>query len=334
MSKLAFLGFGLLFAILILNSGLAGWYVIRIRQLDRESSQSQQILGELQTLLSGVKDAERGQQGYLLTGDKEYYTLYERASDEEEASVRTSLARLKRLVSQNPTYADDLAIIEQQVLRRLSTLENTLALDRKGGREVALRTLAEPEGKRAMASLLTVATRMRQQEAHRLERGSEDSVGYTQVLFRTIILGAIVSLSLMAFALFLDSRDRDTRRRAAEEVRRQREWLEIALMGIADGVIATDDAGRVNLLNPAAQSLTGWTQAEAVGHDIGEVFRVLDEETHEPAESPVRAVLGESQHRRLPTHPILVSREGVERPIDNRAAPIRDRRGRNARFPL
>ena len=328
MSKRAFLGFGLLFAILILNSGLAGWHVIRIRAMARESRNSQQILGELEAVSSRIKDAERGHEGYLLTGDKDAFALYQRASGEEEVGVRASLNRLKELADANPAYADDLAVIERHIQHRLSIFARVLDLNRGDGRDAALGALKDGEGKRSMAALLAVAERLRQAEAGRLELRSADSADHTRVLFRAIILGAIVSLSLMAFALFVDARDRDTRRRAAEEVRRQREWLEIALMGIADGVIATDDRGRVNLLNPVAQALTGWSQAEAVGRDIGEVFHVLDEETHEPAESPVSVVLGKSGHLRLPTRPILVSRTGVERPIDNRAAPIRDRQGK------
>jgi PAS domain S-box-containing protein len=294
----------------------------------RESRYSQQILAELEAVSSRIKDAERGHEGYLLTGDQDAFDLYQRASGGEEAGVRASLNRLKELVDANPAYADDLVVIEEQLLRRLSILARVLDLDRDDGRDAALRVLQGGEGKRSMTSLLVAVERVRRAETGVLEGRSADAADHTQVLFRTIILGAIVSLSLMAFALFVDSRDRNTRRRAAEEVRRQREWLEVALMGIADGVIATDDAGRIDLLNPVAQALTGWSRAEAVGRDIGEVFHVLDEETHEPAESPVAVVLGKSGEFRLPTRPILVSRDGIERPIDNRAAPIRDRQGK------
>src|SRR5687767_5595376 len=56
--------------------------------------------------------------------------------------------------------------------------------------------------------------------------------------------------------------------RYAEEVARQREWLRVSLASIGDAVIATDTQGRVSFLNPAAQSLTGWTQTEAHGQPL------------------------------------------------------------------
>src|SRR5690606_1157667 len=50
------------------------------------------------------------------------------------------------------------------------------------------------------------------------------------------------------------------------------EWLRVTLSSIGDGVITTDDAGRVTFLNPVAQELTGWTQADAAGVSLQEVF--------------------------------------------------------------
>jgi len=61
-------------------------------------------------------------------------------------------------------------------------------------------------------------------------------------------------------------------------------WLETTLQCIADAVIAADSAGCVQLINPAAEALTGWTRSEAVGRDLLDVYRALDCETGRPAE--------------------------------------------------
>src|SRR4051812_19411233 len=66
---------------------------------------------------------------------------------------------------------------------------------------------------------------------------------------------------------------------AQEALRKQSEWLRIALSSIGDAVIATDADGRVTFLNGVAESLTGWAQAEAAGRPLPEVFRVVDERT-------------------------------------------------------
>src|SRR4051812_35937468 len=69
------------------------------------------------------------------------------------------------------------------------------------------------------------------------------------------------------------------------------DWLQIALSSIGDGVITADRDGRVNYLNPVAETLTGWTRADAAGVEVERVFCIIDETTRKPAEQPVRKVL-------------------------------------------
>src|ERR1700733_6261772 len=69
------------------------------------------------------------------------------------------------------------------------------------------------------------------------------------------------------------------------------DWMRVTLSSIGDAVITTDANGGVTFLNPAAQALTGWTQAEAAGVILEGVFRIVNEESHETVESPtVRAL--------------------------------------------
>jgi PAS domain S-box-containing protein len=117
------------------------------------------------------------------------------------------------------------------------------------------------------------------------------------------------------------------RRRTESEVREQREWLRVTLESIGDAVVATDMEGRVTFLNPVAEELTGWTVAEAVGRPLPEIFHIVNEETRKPAENPVSKVLREGTIAGLANHTILISRSGLEVPIDDCAAPILDNEG-------
>ena len=111
-------------------------------------------------------------------------------------------------------------------------------------------------------------------------------------------------------------------RRAEREARRRAETLRVTLSSIGDGVIATDTAGRVTSLNPVAEKLTGWSDAEARGRPLEEVFDILHEDTRRPVETPVRRVLAEGIVVGLANHTILRARDGRENPIDDSAAPI------------
>ncbi len=117
------------------------------------------------------------------------------------------------------------------------------------------------------------------------------------------------------------------RKRAEEAERRQREWLHVTLRSVGDAVIATDPRGRVVFLNQVAESLTGWRQEDAVGRELEEVFRILNEQTRQPAEAPVRKVIEQGVIAGLANHTILISRDGTEVPIADSAAPIRGASG-------
>jgi PAS domain S-box-containing protein len=115
--------------------------------------------------------------------------------------------------------------------------------------------------------------------------------------------------------------------RGWERASQQRESLRVTLQSIGDAVITTDSEGRVTSLNPVAVSLTGWSEGEATGRPLEEVFRIVNERTRRPVESPVQKVLALGKVVGLANHTVLVARDGTERPIDDSAAPIRDAEG-------
>ena len=117
------------------------------------------------------------------------------------------------------------------------------------------------------------------------------------------------------------------RRRAEDALRQQSEWLRITLASIGDAVITTDAEGRVTSLNAVAQSLTGWSQTDALGHLLTDVFRIVHEDTRQPVENPAIRALQTGTIVRLANHTVLIARTGEEHPVDDSAAPIRDESG-------
>ena len=101
----------------------------------------------------------------------------------------------------------------------------------------------------------------------------------------------------------------------------------MTLDSIGDGVIATDTYGRVTFINHVAESLTGWTSADAVGAPLAEVFQIVHEGTGELVENPVDRVLREKVQVSAAYHVELVARDGARKPIEDKAAPIWDDQG-------
>jgi PAS domain S-box-containing protein len=105
------------------------------------------------------------------------------------------------------------------------------------------------------------------------------------------------------------------------------ERLAVTLNSIGDAVIATDAEGRVTLMNPLAEKLIGWTQAEAAGRPVAEIFHIINKETRQPAAIPVIETLAHGTIQGLANHTVLIARSGSECDIADSCAPIRDRDG-------
>jgi diguanylate cyclase (GGDEF)-like protein/PAS domain S-box-containing protein len=109
----------------------------------------------------------------------------------------------------------------------------------------------------------------------------------------------------------------------AAALAREHELLRVTLHSIGDAVITTDREGRVTWLNPVAERLTGWPEAQAQGRPLGEVFRIVHEHTRQPAPDPVQACLDSDRVATLAEHTLLLARDGREIGIEDSAAPIR-----------
>ncbi|MCF7936169.1 MAG: PAS domain S-box protein [Synergistales bacterium] len=145
---------------------------------------------------------------------------------------------------------------------------------------------------------------------------TEDILSYGYVVKNSGITVLDASIK-MAFKLF-DAR---------METERERRHLSTTLDSMGDGMIATDADGLVTRMNPVAEELTGWPEAEASGRPFGEIFRIVSAATLEPADNPVPRVLEEGNVVGLANHTILIARDGREYQIADSAAPIREPRG-------
>ena len=100
------------------------------------------------------------------------------------------------------------------------------------------------------------------------------------------------------------------RRRAEDALRQQSEWLRTTLASIGDAVITTDADGRVTFMNAVAEALTGWSQTDALGHLLPEVFQIVHETTREPVDNPAMRALQTGSTIRLANHTVLIARTG------------------------
>ncbi|GBF41712.1 signal transduction histidine kinase [Leptospira ellinghausenii] len=121
----------------------------------------------------------------------------------------------------------------------------------------------------------------------------------------------------MAFKLF----------EANELTKSKKEHLETVLHSIGDGVIATDQDGKVIRINPVAEKLTGWSHEDGLGHEINEVFNIINVKTRQKVENPVEIVLKTNSVVALANHTVLIAKNGSEFQISDSGSPIKDLNG-------
>ena len=129
--------------------------------------------------------------------------------------------------------------------------------------------------------------------------------------------------------IFLHQTIRDiTERKIAEtRLREKEERFRTTLNSSGDGIITTDTNAKIVNMNPVAEKLTGWTESQARGKNIQEVFIILNEQTHKRVECPITKVLKNGTIVLLSNHTILKNKKGIDIPISDSGAPIRNEKG-------
>ncbi len=118
--------------------------------------------------------------------------------------------------------------------------------------------------------------------------------------------------------------DISERRVFEDALQRERELAEVTLRSIGDAVITTDPQLCVSSLNPIAEAMTGWSNAEAQGRPVEEVFQLFDAAHGQPVANPLRAAIEHNTIMDLAGRTLLRHRHGFDTPVEDSSAPIHD----------
>lgn len=137
----------------------------------------------------------------------------------------------------------------------------------------------------------------------------------------------LLRLSVFMMAAVFVSSLTMARAQAEEVTKRMEKQLAVTLKSIGEAIITVDAKARVVSMNSVAQSLTGWTESEARGRNLREVFQILDHQTREPVEGVIGSVMRNNAVIALGAPVLMLTREGLEISITEIATPLRDHQG-------
>ena len=317
----AFRSLSILIVVLIALFCFLDWRAFQTAS--KEADETRQILHGARAVLSSLKDAETGQRGYLLTGDKKYLTPYKAAL----AALPRQLGEMWTAAVASGRQVQRVARLQALTLEKLEEVKRTVALRDQEGPESALALVLTDQGQITMNNLRKIGDELEKSEDQNFKDRSDQALGYANRSHVVTLAGCMVLLAWM-FGL---GRAVDTviadREGLANSLAESRQELETTLASIGDAVISTDSEGKIRFINPIAASLTEWTEDAAHGRRIEEVMPIVEERTRKPVESPVQEVLRHGAVANRANHALLVTRGGTHIPIEESGAPIRDRDG-------
>ena len=314
--------------LLLLLALVLAWQIQRTLREQRRIDHTDRITAQLNELERLVVDQETGLRGYQLTRDPTTLEPYQNA----EGQLHQTLDRLLLLVRDDPDQ-----------LRRLRQIRDShelwmgfagRAMDNLRAGKLFGDTGLDLNGAQRMAALRTQLGAMTKVEAARRDEEVESTNSQVRTLM-TVLLASSIGVGIVlgiytqrnmkkVSAAFRTSLEEAHER--ADELVESRQWLQTTLESVGDGLIACNQKGYIELMNPVAQRLTGWTLEEAKGRRLATVFRTVDEETREPVKNPGE----ETDDPAAKNHALLLAKDDAEYLIDQSAAPIRDARGKVA----
>ena len=314
---------------LVLLAAVLLWQVNSLLASTRLVARSDRVLTEVTEAQRLLIDLETGVRGYLLTGDNDFLDPYVSANSQ----INGVLDRLLILVSDDPEQATRLEQLQPAYLKWRDYATQVLALRQSNGDYLSV--VRSRNGKNLMDQMrANLNAFIRTEEGLRNERSAAAQQAARVVIWSSIGLALLVGLGLALLTRRQLSTLAHTYGQAltaeqarADELDEQRERLRVTLASIGDAVMVASPDGTLTFLNAVAESVTGWGNDEAEGQDMDAVFNIINEHTRAPAVNPFERVVREGVVVGLANHTLLIRRDGTEVPIDDSAAPIKDREG-------
>lgn len=233
---------------------------------------------------------------------------------DDNADMRQYVERLLADEYAVETVADGEAALAAALVRRPDLVLTDVMMPRLDGFGLLQRLRSRLET-RDIPVIMLSARAGEESRVEGMEAGADDYLvkpfGARELLAR---VGAHLQIALM-------------KRQAQQNLQVERDLLSVTLASIGDAVITTDIDGRVAIMNSVAEQLTGWTNEFAAGQPLETVFNIVHETTRKTVPNPATRAMRDGVVVGLANHTVLLARNGSERPIDDSAAPIRNKDG-------
>ena len=211
--NLASSGLGLALLLLVIVGGASYRSITRLLVADQWVKHTYIVLEEIDNVISGLKDAERGRRGYIITSDKTFLTTFELGGQ----TVKQEIKKLQQLTADNPRQQQRLDALQPLIAKRLASLQNSVKLRQQNPSNFSAQVTVTEQDKKLQAQVQKILDEMEAEEQQLLQRrslASEVSVRNTIIVF---VVGYTLSFGLLVGVYWLLQRRIRERKQAEEE---------------------------------------------------------------------------------------------------------------------
>lgn len=284
-------GIGIASAILAIIGGVSYQSLTKLIETNNLAAQTQERLTKLEELLSQVKEAETGQRGYLLTGEKPYLEPYKTAIKNLEPKIN----ELQELTANYPNRHKQLDALEFLIKNRLAELKGVIDLRESQGFEAALDLVRTNLGKKTMDDIRREIQKLENGEKGLLKQQVKEAQASARHAIFTLIGGLFLTFLILCLVFYLIYREIKERQWVEEALNKERNFISAVLDTSSALVVVLDRFGQIVRFNRACEQTTDYSFDEVRGRYFWSLFLIAEEV------EPVKATFAKLQAGQFPS---------------------------------
>jgi PAS domain S-box-containing protein len=309
------MGFAATAAVMLLAAGATDNFANQLLDTSTKVGGTQELLKEMQAIMTGMAKLESGQRGYIITGDE--HLLQER--EPTKAAVRANLDDVRQLTADNPDQQRFLGQLAPLIAQRNAFGDQTIAARRQQGFSAAEQMIATGAGIALTEKITGLLQDMENQEYSLLDNWQQQSATASTTTFLLLPMGAYLSLALLSVGLFFLNAGVVERKEAMALAER----LAAIVESSDDAIIGKDLQGVVTSWNSGAENIFGYTASEIIGQPI---MRLIPPDRQPEEKEILNRVRRGENVRHFDT--VRVKKDGQPIDISVTVSPIKDDQGR------
>ena len=244
----------------------------RILQQDHQQEVLLQIhsaLENLDAVQADLLDAETGQRGYIITGDRSYLDPYQAAL----ARVRNDLENLRQMAESGSIEKHSLNRLNSLVAAKLTELKSRIDIRDQQGMDAAVAAVKEGSGKQSMDQIRSVIAELNQDDQESLAKGSRAAAAASKNMKTVMLFGGVLAFVLLSLSGLFVYQEMQRRKRAEDFLRESEERFRLMVSSVKGyAIFMLDPSGNVISWSEGAERITGYKPADILGASFARFY--------------------------------------------------------------